>query len=55
MLVNQLMDITLNLPVDLSVLFETIVKALSKSIPFYVVDDLIQKYAAQSLLRLNSY
>jgi len=45
------MDITLNLPVELTVLFEATIKALDKEIQFTILDDIIQKYAAQSLLR----
>jgi len=52
--VEQLMDIALNLPIEISVVCQTASRALGKDIPYYVVDDLTQKYAAQGLLVLNT-
>jgi mRNA (2'-O-methyladenosine-N6-)-methyltransferase len=49
-LLSQLTDISLNLPVELKILWQTTAKALNYDLPFSVVDDLIQKYSAQALL-----
>jgi mRNA (2'-O-methyladenosine-N6-)-methyltransferase len=53
-LVHHLMDITLNLPVELNALLQLTIKALDKDIPYSVIDDLLQKYAAQGLLSFCS-
>ena len=50
-LISQLTDISLNLPVELIVLWQATTKAINKDVPLSVVDNLVQKYAAQSLLR----
>jgi len=49
-LLGQLTDISLNLPVELVVLWQATAKAIDKDVPLSVVDNLVQKYAAQSLL-----
>jgi len=49
-LLSQLTDISLNLPVELDVLWHATSKAINKDVPLSVVDNLVQKYAAQSLL-----
>ena len=49
-LLGQLTDISLNLPVELDVLWQATTKAIDKDVPLSVVDNLVQKYAAQSLL-----
>lgn len=53
MLLRQLTDISLNLPLELSSLYQATVKSVEKDIPFYIIDNLVQKYAAQTLLTLN--
>ena len=49
-LLGQLTDLSLNLPVDLVVLQQATIKAVNRDVPLSVVDNLVQKYAAQSLL-----
>jgi len=45
-----LTDLSLNLPVELVVLWQATVKAVNSDLPLSLVDNLVQKYAAQSLL-----
>jgi len=49
-LLGQLTDISLNLPVDLIELWQSTMKAVNSDVPLSAVDNLVQKYAAQSLL-----
>ena len=49
-LLTQLTDISLNLPVELVVLWQATIKAINNDVPLSVVDNFVQKYAAQSLL-----
>jgi len=49
-LLGQLTDISLNLPVELVVLWQATIKVINRDVPLSVVDNLVQKYAAQSLL-----
>jgi len=49
-LLSQLTDISLNLPVELDMLWQATIKAVNKDVPLSLVDNLVQKYAAQSLL-----
>jgi len=50
-LLGQLTDLSLNLPADLVVLWQATIKAVNRHMSLSVVDNLVQKYAAQSLLR----
>lgn len=54
MLLRQLTDISLNLPLELNSLYQATVRSLEKDIPFCIIDDLVQKYAAQTLLTLSA-
>jgi len=49
-LLAQLTDLSLNLPVELVILWQATTKAINKDLPLSVVDNLVQKYAAQKLL-----
>ena len=50
-MLSQLTDISLNLPVELVVLWQATIKAVNSDVPLSAVDNCVQKYAAQSLLR----
>lgn len=53
-LLHHLTDISLNLPLELNVLHHATIKMLDKDVPFDLVDNLVQKYAAQTLLTLGT-
>lgn len=53
-LLNELTDISLNLPVDVNIVWQATVKAFNQDVPQSVVENLIQKYAAQALLSIRS-
>lgn len=53
-LLGHLTDIGLNLPLDLQTFYQSTMKAHEKEIPFSIVEDLVQKYAAQTWLTLKT-
>ena len=50
-LLGYLSDITMNFPIEISAIMTSLTKEVKQEVPYRTVEDLLQKFAAQRLIR----